>query len=176
MWSEYFTLFFFCFLIWLFLSFLSLEWVSECYVDSVVSDSLWPHGLYSASGSLVHGILQARILEGGHALLQGIFPNQTQVSCSSYIAGGISGGPYLTASDAYIFSWVGSLPFRFIRMTVFCFQSQAIRNLASPDGKDWKSVSLSGNLYLLSSMTKQPLGGPPTMTEPASLLSSPPHY
>ena len=29
---------------------------------SVVSNSLWPHGLWPA-GSLVHGILQARILE-----------------------------------------------------------------------------------------------------------------
>ena len=29
----------------------------------VVSDSLWPHGLYNLPGSLVHGILQARILE-----------------------------------------------------------------------------------------------------------------
>ena len=30
---------------------------------SVVSDSLRPHGLYSLTGSSVHGILQARILE-----------------------------------------------------------------------------------------------------------------
>ena len=30
---------------------------------SVVSDSLWPHGLYSLRGSSVHGIFQARILE-----------------------------------------------------------------------------------------------------------------
>ena len=29
---------------------------------SVISDSLQPHGLYSPSGSCVHGILQARIL------------------------------------------------------------------------------------------------------------------
>ena len=42
-----------------------------CYVDSymlcevvpVVSDSLWPHGLYSPPGSSVHGVPQARILE-----------------------------------------------------------------------------------------------------------------
>ena len=33
------------------------EWVMECASCSVVSDSLWPHPLYS------HGILQARILE-----------------------------------------------------------------------------------------------------------------
>ena len=32
---------------------------------SVVSDSLWPHGLYSLSGSSVHGIFQARVLEWG---------------------------------------------------------------------------------------------------------------
>ena len=30
---------------------------------SVMSDSLWPHGLYSPSGFSAHGILQARILE-----------------------------------------------------------------------------------------------------------------
>ena len=161
------------------LPFLPVSGVSECYVDWVVSDSLRPRGLYSPSGSLVHGILQARILEWvampssrGSSQPR----NQTQVSRGSYIAGGVSGGPYLTACDAYNFSWVRSLPFWFIRMTVFCFQSQAIGNLASPDGKDWKCVSLSGNLYLLSSMTKQPLGGPPTKTESTSLLSSPPHY
>ena len=28
-----------------------------------MSDSLWPHGCYSLSGSSVHGIFQARILE-----------------------------------------------------------------------------------------------------------------
>ena len=50
---------------------------------SVISDSLWPHELYSPPGSSVHGILQARILEwvastalGCHFLLQGIFPTQ----------------------------------------------------------------------------------------------------
>ena len=32
-------------------------------IASVVSDSLWPHGLYSPPGSSVCGILQARILE-----------------------------------------------------------------------------------------------------------------
>ena len=41
---------------------------------SVMSNSLWPHGLYPP-GSSVHGILQARILEWV-ALLQGIFPIQ----------------------------------------------------------------------------------------------------
>ena len=34
-----------------------------CVSCSVVSDSLRPHGLYSSSGSSVHGILRARILE-----------------------------------------------------------------------------------------------------------------
>ena len=29
----------------------------------VMSDSLWPHGLYTSSGFPVHGIFQARILE-----------------------------------------------------------------------------------------------------------------
>ena len=32
-------------------------------VTSVVSDSLWPYGLYSLSGFSAHGILQARILK-----------------------------------------------------------------------------------------------------------------
>ena len=34
-----------------------------CVSRSAVSDSLRPHGLYSLSGSSVHGILQAGILE-----------------------------------------------------------------------------------------------------------------
>ena len=43
-----------------------LTWTDDAYVSvsrSVVSDSLWPHELYSLSGSSIHGILQARILE-----------------------------------------------------------------------------------------------------------------
>ena len=37
---------------------------SECTLCcSVMSDSLWPHGLYSPPGSPAHGIFQARILE-----------------------------------------------------------------------------------------------------------------
>ena len=36
---------------------------SESVHHSVVSDSLWPHVLYSPSGSSVHGTLQASILE-----------------------------------------------------------------------------------------------------------------
>ena len=55
---------------------------------SVVSDSLWPHGLYSPPGSCVRGILQARILEwvaipssrGSSWPSDGIW-----VSCISYI-------------------------------------------------------------------------------------------
>ena len=38
------------------------EWVSE-WSCSVMSDSLQPHGLYSLSGSSVHGIFQGRVLE-----------------------------------------------------------------------------------------------------------------
>ena len=37
--------------------------VCVCVSRSVVSDSLWPHGLYSPLGSSIHGILQAWILE-----------------------------------------------------------------------------------------------------------------
>ena len=37
--------------------------VCVCVSHSVVSDSLWPHGLYSPLGSSIHGILQAWILE-----------------------------------------------------------------------------------------------------------------
>ena len=37
--------------------------VCVCVSHSVVSNSLWPHGLCSPSGSTVCGILQARILE-----------------------------------------------------------------------------------------------------------------
>ena len=45
-----------------------LEWfqlysLCVCVSHSVVSISLWPHGLYSPPGSSVHGIFQARILE-----------------------------------------------------------------------------------------------------------------
>ena len=36
---------------------------SESFSLSVMSNSLWPHGGYSASGSSAHGILQARTLE-----------------------------------------------------------------------------------------------------------------
>ena len=43
---------------------------------SVVSDSLQPRGLRSLSDSAACEILQARILEGCHFLLQGIFPTQ----------------------------------------------------------------------------------------------------
>lgn len=41
---------------------------------------------------------------------------------------------------------------------MFCFRSQATRNLASSDGKDWQSVNLSYSL--LSSMAKQLLESP----------------
>ena len=44
------------------------------FSHSVVSDSLWPHGL-SPPGFCVHGVLQARIPEWG-AFLQGIFMTQ----------------------------------------------------------------------------------------------------
>ena len=45
-----------------------------CVSHSVTSDSLQPHGL---SGSSVHGIFQARIMElGSHVLVQGIFLTQ----------------------------------------------------------------------------------------------------
>ena len=43
---------------------------------SVVSDSLQPRGLRSLSDSAACEILQARILEGCHFLLQGIFSTQ----------------------------------------------------------------------------------------------------
>ena len=35
--------------------------LSESVSHSVVSNSLWPHGLYSPPGSSAHGIIQARI-------------------------------------------------------------------------------------------------------------------
>ena len=38
--------------------------VCVCVSHSVVSGSSKPHGLYSPPGSSVHGIFQARILEG----------------------------------------------------------------------------------------------------------------
>ena len=46
-----------------------------CSVASVVSDSLRPYGQLPAR-LLCRGILQARILEWSHALLQGIFPTR----------------------------------------------------------------------------------------------------
>ena len=43
----------------------------------IVSDSVWPYGLYSPSGSSVHGILQARKWRwAACTLLQMIFPTQ----------------------------------------------------------------------------------------------------
>ena len=44
------------------LSFLLYK-LTLCVSRSVVSDSLWPHGLYSLPSSSVFGIFQARILE-----------------------------------------------------------------------------------------------------------------
>ena len=50
---------------------------SESESHLVVSDSLWPHGLYSLPGSSVHGIIQARILEWvAITYSKGIFPTQ----------------------------------------------------------------------------------------------------
>ena len=46
-----------------------------CSVASVVSDSLRPYGQLPTR-LLCRGILQARILEWSHALLQGIFPTR----------------------------------------------------------------------------------------------------
>ena len=54
-----------------------------CYVASVMSDSLWPHGLSSAR-LLFHGILLARILEWvAISSSRGFFQprGQTQASC-----------------------------------------------------------------------------------------------
>ena len=45
---------------WLIISRLNVRLECMC---SVMSNSLWPHGLYSLPGSSVHGIFQARILE-----------------------------------------------------------------------------------------------------------------
>ena len=41
----------------------SFRMVSHAQLLELMSDSLWPHGLYSPPGSSVHGILQARIPE-----------------------------------------------------------------------------------------------------------------
>ena len=41
----------------------SFRMVSHAQLLEFMSDSLWPHGLYSPPGSSVHGILQARISE-----------------------------------------------------------------------------------------------------------------
>ena len=57
---------------------------------SVVSDSLWPQGLYSLPGSSVHGVFQARILQwaaisssGGSSLSK----DWNCISCISFTAG-----------------------------------------------------------------------------------------
>ena len=58
---------------------LMCNWISLLCVlsHSVVSDSLWPHGLVPSQLPLSSGILQARITGVGcHALFQGIFPTQ----------------------------------------------------------------------------------------------------
>ena len=52
---------------------------------------LWPYGLYSLPGSSVHGILQARVQQCCHALLQGNFPTQglnLHLLCLPALAGG----------------------------------------------------------------------------------------
>ena len=57
-------------------------WISAPDVEhvlssSVVSDSLWPHGLCSTPGAYVHGDSPGKnIGVGCHTLLQGIFPTQ----------------------------------------------------------------------------------------------------
>ena len=64
----------------------SMKSRSESDSHSVVSDSLWPHGLYSLPSSSVHGILQARILECVVIpFSRGSFQSRdiTQVSCTA---------------------------------------------------------------------------------------------
>ena len=59
--------------------------VSKCMcMCSVVSESLWPCGLYSLPGSSIHGSFQARILEeAAISFSRGSFQHKewTQVSC-----------------------------------------------------------------------------------------------
>ena len=64
--------------------FLDMLFESESVSHSVMSDSLWPHGLYSLPGCFVHGVLQARILEWvAISFSRGSSQSrdQTQVSC-----------------------------------------------------------------------------------------------
>ena len=66
------------------------SWYSNYLLGcSVVSDSLWPHGLYTPSGSSVHGIFQTGILEwvAISSSRGSSWPkNWTHVSCISCIS------------------------------------------------------------------------------------------
>ena len=57
---------------------------------SVVSDSLWPHGLYSLPGSSVHGVFQARILQWAaisSSRGSSLSKDWNFISCISFTAG-----------------------------------------------------------------------------------------
>ena len=82
---------------------------------SVKSVSLWPHGLYSLTGSSFHGILQARILEwvAISSSRGSSWPRDwTRVSSISCIAGGFSTSEAPGKALEYIapqyFSWLQS--------------------------------------------------------------------
>ena len=65
-----------------------MPWVRVCSASSVASDSLWLHALQPARLLCPWGSPGKDTGEGGHALLQGIFP--TQVSCISFWATGVA--------------------------------------------------------------------------------------
>ena len=77
---------------------------------SVVSDSLQPHGLRSLSDSAACEILQARILEGCHFLLQGIFPTQGLNPRPQWFSGKESACNAGAARDTSLISGWGSSP------------------------------------------------------------------
>ena len=97
------------------LTFKSVE--SESH--SVVSASLRPHALYSPPGSSVHGILQARLLEGA--------------ASSSLIARLVKNLPAMQETWVQSLGWEG--PWRRKRLRTPIFRPGEFRGLDSPWGR-----------------------------------------
>ena len=113
---------------------LGLSWNGESESRSVVSDSLWPQGLYSPWNSPGQNTG-----EGSLSLLQGIFPgDQTQVS---HISGGFfyqlshKGSPRILEWVAYPFPSGSSRPRNWTRVSCIAgrfFTIWATREAPSP--------------------------------------------
>ena len=100
----------------------------------MVSNLLWPHGLYSPPGSSAHGILQARILEWVAILFPGGSSqprDPTQVSC-------IAGRVFTIWATREVLSLIGRTTNKNWAVMGVCFVSSLVlsafhRSSFSPD-------------------------------------------